>query len=295
MQTTFMRDMILRKIIFSMVLVLSLFLKAFEARIQSEETPVQGESQIDLFKRFFVAISPETDYECEEELKKLKADAMVPIDSGTNPVTIRVGDPFFLVKNGSKIVKGTLIKFFSSCEFGRVGLLRLKEKIIWTTRGNWDVLAFAQKKPSPDVMGSVTHLKIDEKLAIQYLSIIDPHMPKHYGDVSLSAVKIFPPRSSDEYLFVAATFYKTKEVYGDDRSYKFSGFLFRHGIKEMVFMEQIPGLISINGITDLDRDGIYEVLVLVHPDNKNPEAQMRLFNGNALSESKRVMATFVPL
>jgi hypothetical protein len=155
----------MRKVVLFMMLVLSLFLKAFEARLESadlsnieishpEEIPVQGVSQIDLFKRFFVAISPETDYECEEELKKLKADAMVLIDSETDSATIRVGNPFFLVKDGSKIVEGTLIKFFSSCGFGRVGLLSLKEKIDGTSFNN-GLMAFAQKKPSSDVIGSV--------------------------------------------------------------------------------------------------------------------------------------------
>ena len=156
------------KVVLFMILVLSLFFKTFEARLESadlqnikdmevidrKDISVQGKSKIDLFKRFFVAISPETDYECEEELKKLKADAMVLIDSETDSATIRVGNPFFLVKDGSKIVEGTLIKFFSSCGFGRVGLLSLKEKIDGTSFNN-GLMAFAQKKPSSDVIGSV--------------------------------------------------------------------------------------------------------------------------------------------
>jgi hypothetical protein len=303
----------MRKIVLFMMLVLSLFFKTFEVRLESadlpsikdvevgspKDIPVQRNSQ-DLLKRFFLVGAPEwNDYDCVEHEKQPKADAVVFIDSDINPATIHVGDPFFIVGNESKIVKGTVIKFWLSCDSGRVGLLRLKEKIDWFMPGNWGLLAFAQKKPSPDVLGSVTHL--DDKSARRFRSIIEPQIPKHYtgriGDVNISAARFVPPGSSEEYLLVTATFFETKEGYEDPAKFsKYSGFLFRHENKKMVLLEKVPGLVSINGITDLDRDRIYEVLVLVRSNDSYTETnvQMRLFNGKTLSESKRVMAEFTP-
>jgi len=282
----------MRKIVFSMVLVLSLFLKAFEARIQSEETPVQGESQNDLFKRFFLVVPTVwNDFKCEEqikELKQLKADAMVLLDfEETDPGTVRVGDPFFIVKNESRIVTGTLIEFFSSCEFGRVGLLRLKEKDWAIPENNGGTLAFAHTKPALDVLGSVKHL--DEKSARQYLSMIEPKIPKYYGDVHISAVRFVPPRSHEKYLLVSSYFFETKEDYNDAiKSSNRSGFLFRLEGKEMVLLEQVSGLADITGITDLDSDGVYEVLVLIGSGCCST-LEMRLFDGKVLSKSKRIM------
>ena len=298
----------MRKVVLFMMLVLSLFLKAFEARLESadlsnieishpEEIPVQGVSQIDLFKRFFLVNSTgcygecmyERDSDRAEQIKNLKADATVLIDSETAD-TIRIGDPFFIVSDGSKIVKGTFVGFLSSCRRGCIGLLRLKEKIDWYILGNVRPLAFAQKKPSPDILGSVTHL--DEKSARKYLPIIKPKIPKHYGDVVISAVIIVPPKSPEKYFLVTADFFETKQDYetGGYRfgNHRFSGFLFRQRGKEIVLLEQVPGLVDINGITDLDRDGIYEVLVRLQSNDKFPEmrTQIQLFNGKAIVQEE---------
>ena len=306
----------MRKIILLIVFFLSLSLKFTGASLQSadlptiknmeaanpNDLPVQEKSQ-DLFKRFFLVVYPAAGPELnlklkhEEEIKWTENHAMVIIDSKTARKTIRIGDPFFIVKNRSKLAEATLIKFFSSYLYGSVGLLRLKERVDWGTPGNGSAqLAFSKKKPSSDVLGSVTYL--DKESSRQYLSMIKPHMPKHYGDVSLSAIKIFPPRSSEEYLLVAVEFFETKEKYesaqnsDDDRKdgSECTGFLFHQRAKEMVLLEQVPGLISIDGITDLDRDGVYEVLVYIG-GCWGGQSEMHLFDGKVLSKSKRIMGS----
>lgn len=291
----------MRKTVLFIVLALGLFLKTFDVQLESadlpdlkdkemshsNDPPVQGRPQTDLFEKFFLVGSPDFDYDCREKIERLKADAIVLITSSTT----RIGDPFFIISAESNIIKGTLFKFFSSCDYGRIGLLRFKEKTDWPLRRS-EGLAFAQK-PSPDIVGSIT--RIDSKSARQYFSLIEPHMPKYYGDVSVGAYRVVPPGSHEEYLLIDTNYYETEGHKADDDA-SFAGFLFGQGAKGMDLLAYVPGLAHVYNITDIDRDGIYEVMVLARPEpaNLDTQIQIRLFDGKTLSESKRVMVYFEP-
>jgi len=281
----------MKKIVLFVVFFLSFSLKSTVTILESADLPTIKD---DLFKQFFLVVYPEAGFDLnlkyEEEMKWVENHAMVIIDSETGLNTLRIGDPFFIVKNESKIAEATLIKFFSSYRYGPVGLLRLKEKIDWAMPGNGDALAFAKKKPAPDTIGSVTYL--DEKSQKKHLSWIEPYIPKHYGNIRIvNVARVIPPRSPEEYILINAEYYETKEKYESDQNndwkteYQSIGFLFHQKAKKMVLLEKVDGLSNIDGITDINRDGIYEVLVFTDSTG----SEMRLFDGKALSESKRFM------
>ena len=191
-----------------------------------------------------------------------------------------------IISNASGILKGTVIYTIKQCiDDIPVGALEMDEPLEW--RGlDRARLGIRGKKPSPDRIGSVkphsdilketkinkfirSQIPLNEQLNIQNISIV------------------LPPSSSKKYIFVHVSHFDPK-IYkkAGDNAVTDIGFLFIDDTERtMVLKEQ--GLTKIYNITDLDKDGIFELLIF--KGGRGGTYEIWLFNGKEFTGEKKIL------
>jgi hypothetical protein len=213
--------------------------------------------------------------------------ALLILRPGTAADAAKTKPEFFVLPRPSGLTKGQLVEVISGCEEHEEsnatpeGVLQLEREILWDDD---PVLAVKGQQPTPRQVGSVTPIT-DRAERKPYLDVIRGHLPREHEFYVRQAVRVAVPGSEASYIFVGAAHFKPEQEREGEKSYRTTGFLFLPDARTPRVLVQEPGLGLVLGLTDLDGDGIAEVLV---HDGEGLAGQynIRLFDGKTLSEPK---------
>lgn len=268
-------------------------------RVQSEtqkQAKIQREKEITkankrLFDQFFLVRPAEWFGKCEG---KLAEEAILIIGPGTKLTDIKAGDEFFIIKHSSGIVKGILTRIAPSCAPSLgvdnlpMGLLKTEDEIDWGS--SYDALiAIKGKALVPLQVGSVKHIKGDPENKT-YIDQIRSNIPITNKFNVEDIVRVTPPLSDRRYAFASVRYYNPKEyeIAGDNAS-KTAGFLFSIENKRQRLIIKINDLTRIFSITDLDKNGIYEVAGHNSEGCCGGSYEVRLFDGEKFYGARKML------
>lgn len=256
----------------------------------------------DFFDRLFIVGSPEK-FSCEKNGVKTGATFKLPPD--TDLSDFNWGDPFYLVKNADApaLIKAKLVRLLSPCYENPIGLLETSEEIVWQPyqESDWNrstlFLAIKGAAPPLERIGSVkkaqTMIVADlPPVDLAYWNQMKPHIPEGRRLHLFEETVISPPNSKETYVEIGIGHSdpRNDEMGGDEGV--FTRFLFVReaaGPRLLLQGEEVPKVLAIS---DLDGDGLYEVLVDAVADNYG-SYEIRLFDGKGFSEPKRVLYKWV--
>jgi hypothetical protein len=259
----------------------------------SSETFALSSKSKESFDSFFLAHPAEWYGECKG---KLEGQAVVIIRPDTDTKSLKKGDPFYIVTHSSGTVRGILTRLLPPCKpslsIDRVsyGLLRMEGKVDWDSSYD-SLLAVKAKRVLSDQVGSVKTLKEDDPEKEAYLNWIRPNIPENRDFEIDKVIRIITPGFKScpkTYYFILIYHFivKGERIIREPEN---RSFLFLKGRETPLLLRQDEFLSRILGITDLDKDGVYEVLVH-HTVSENEGAyEMRLFDGKTFSEPQKIL------
>lgn len=240
----------------------------------------------DIFNRFFLIRPSDFLTPCEEELPATsQAGAVVILEEGEEKSETHPGDHFYIVTESSDIVEGVLTDIISPCgdsfnyENRPLGILRLEKNIEWESSYPASV-GIRNLRPSPSMVGQVEKGADDPYPGI-YTLMMDKTSA---SGLSLDVHKIFQmPSSSRVFVQTLANY----DALGND-VFQYMGFLFVMEHDTPVLLESGDHFSDILAITDIDENGVAEVLLRSYGDYEGTY-DIRLFDGKRLSEVKKVL------
>ena len=252
-----------------------------------------------LLDSFFLVRPPGFFQLSRKEISKNTAAIIFSVENAGN---IKTGDNFIVITKSSEIVKGTLNKIINPCpspmntDDAVCGELLLGKEIDWSKNSYDDastasLLAIKGKTLSQDVVGSIKPLSTD---AIKTYGPILNKYTKDYNYSYTEAVRILPPHSNVEYDFISLSYFNTIEYKtAGDKAIKYTSFLFRKDINKNILLLHDNKLQMILAVTDVNNDGIYEVLVYTSPDIYEGTYEVRLFNGTKFVGNSRELYSWI--
>lgn len=207
---------------------------------------------------------------------------------------IKHGEEFYIIKDSSNVIKGIFKKIITNCNnlFNRdgisFGLLQLEKKIEWSSDLE-ALISIRGVKPYRDIIGTIKLLS--ENHGDEYLKIIKKHIPADEDTIIIEeSVRLTMPGLSYKYDFMTVTHGKSgayKEV--GDNALITTGFLFiKEGKFPRLLRKKDFDVASFISITDLDKNGIFEVTV--HSGTSYEGSyEVRFFDGENISDTKKVL------
>ena len=245
--------------------------------------------QDSLFENVFLVRPPEW-RNCDP---KVDAEAILIIRRDSDINSINDGDEFFIINHEGKIVKSILTRIIKDCEFSfnlhgvPLGFLQASEAIKWETEFD-ALLAIKDRRPSPNEIGSVT-FKEKESVSKDFLDYIKQKIPPKEEFSVVKFASIFPPGSKTTYALARVTHFDpvNYETAGD-KALASMGFLFSIGRKGRSLLLEGRDIPSILNITDLNQDGIFEVLAILG-GMYSASYEMLLFDEEKFSDAKKTL------
>ena len=248
----------------------------------------------------FFLVRPPAFLELADKIMPAKTAAIIfPLDVFS---TIKEGDTFSIITKSSAIVTGTVNKFINPCpsemntDAAACGELLLEKNIVWG-KGYYDdavsssLLAVKGKALSNNNVGSFEPL---QKNAVKQY---EPAMKKYMKGYTYSfgeAVRIVPPHSRKTYDFISLDYFKSEEYATlGDKAIEHTSFLFAVDNKKATLLLHDNALQRIIALTDVNGDGIDEVLVFVSSDIYEGTYEMRLFDGTKFIGESRELYTWI--
>ena len=225
---------------------------------------------------------------CNEKIFDIAAVAI--IDSRLVP-NIKIGEDFFVITESAAVIKGALKKLIS-CEHdfnvdnAAFGLLKFTKKIDWH-RGD-AYIAIKGINPSSDILGSIRPLTKDTERIC--LNMIRKHIPQN-EDISIEfAARIALPASSKEYDFISVDHFDPDSYkQAGDKALNTTGFLFVKANNKRPILLQKNNITKVIGLTDLNKDGIFEVIVHASDGAYEGSYEVRFLDSKGFSETKKVL------
>ncbi len=231
-------------------------------------------------------------------------EAIVIFRVGSHRKALTSGDEFFVVNSPSRLLRGVLTAIVQECppallsDSVVLGLLTLDSPIQW--RDSFDsTLGIRAPKPLPAQIGSVVPLT-DKRERERYLKLVRARIPQKeeingpdfWGDPQM-AVRITLPRSRKEYVFMTVAHFEPG-VYqqAGDKALQWTGFLFVASQMLPVLIWQEPGVDRVISVTDLNDDGIYQILTR-ESGYPSAEYELRLFDGKTLTKPLKTLYQFI--
>ncbi len=222
-------------------------------------------------------------------------EAIVIFRVGTHRKALTLGDEFFVIDPPSRLIRGVLTAIVKECPWPAfivdnvvLGLLTLDSPIHWIDSSD-STLGIKAPKPLPAQIGSIVPLTNKRELQ-RYLEIARARIPQNhkiYGPDFWTAVRITIPRSKMEYVFVTVAHDDPQNPlhYGSH----WTGFFFIPNRIVPVLVWQEAELERVISVTDLNDDGIYQILT------RGPGAHydVRLFDGKKLSEPLKTLYIWI--
>ena len=132
--------------------------------------------------------------------------------------------------------------------------------------------------------------KLPKNYAKKYLESIRKHLPANEEFYADEVISISLPNPKRTYDFISVIHHNIEEFKtAGDKADRWTSFLFIGSNKESKLLTKIEKLSSIIGITDLNGDGIYEVLITYNDSAYEVSYEIRLFDGKRISGTKRVL------
>lgn len=222
---------------------------------------------------------------------KLKGDhALAIIPPETDQRSINLGDEFFVITTNSVVVRGTVKKILETCGYDgdiSCALLHLNKKVKFSNASD-SLLGVRGKYPSADMLGTLK--KISKDYANRYSESIKKHLSSNETFYIDEAINISLPNSKIKYDFLSIVHHNQERFKTEgDKADEWTSFLFITGGKKPNLLIKNKKISSIIGIADLDKNGIYEVLLTYNNTPYEVSYEIRLFDGKKFSETKKVL------
>lgn len=201
-----------------------------------------------------------------------------------------VGTQFQILTRFGQLVKGSIIKTLKrdDCDYGFLteddisfGLLRVKEKVDWKKDEADGLVALESRLIQNKRVGKVLEIN-DGDLKSQCLAIIQPIFRDTTKVRLKRALLIVTPDSEGKFFFISvdtiASFDFEEPI----------GFLFSVNNDRPVLVLTESFLSNIFTISDLDNDGVFEILLYVSRISSG-SFEVRLFDKNKFTDKKRIL------
>ncbi len=244
-----------------------------------------------LLKQFFLVRS--TNY-VDLQDDETPMDAIIVLDKGYDSLKNILGQRFFVLFDSQQILKGDLSEIanrpllFGNFGDYSIGRLRFDKRINWQPDTYYNLLA-VQGKPPP--LSSIIQLKShSEKSQVSsYLKQIKSQLPTN-NTYQLIATQQFSLNGSNKrYVFISVEHYDV-EIYktAGDKALNSMGFLFASVSTGAKLIEVMPYVNRLLGITDINRDGVFEFFVSTNAIYDGTY-EILLFDGQRFLDIKRIL------
>lgn len=202
--------------------------------------------------------SPDTDNKCT------KGDQTEAVSVGNDSVTILRGDRFQIITHRNGILNAEVIDTCKASTYFENGLflLRANEYVGW--EGEYDaLLAVKGDSIQSDQIGSVARVRLNQIYRASACEALKGQIPPTDTIIAESGPLLIPPKSSRLYLFVPTEHYDIKDYRGNgEKAIASLGLLFEIRDEGLTLLISEKDLENIYSISDIDSDGIWEMLVL---------------------------------
>lgn len=235
----------------------------------------------ELRSRSILVRSPDTDESCT------KNEQSKAVSVGNENVSIQIGDRFQIITHKSGVMNAKVIDKCKPSTYFQEGLfvLRANDYIDW--EGDYDAL-FAIKGDAiqPDQVGSASGIRLNRLFRASVFDALKGRVPPTDTIVVESGTLLSPPNSTRLYLFVSIEHFNIENYRGaGDKAIASKGLLFEIRGSELPLLIAESGLESIFSISDVDNDGIWELLV--HSGGWGGGTyELRFFDGSKFTKSK---------
>jgi hypothetical protein len=208
------------------------------------------------------------------------------VSVGSDSVSIRAGDDFQIITHANGCLRAKVMDkckpsfWFSEGLF----LFRASDYIDWS--GEFDaLLAIKGNAIQSDQVGSIARIHPNALHRAAILKALKGRIPSNDTVRAEHAVIISPPNSTRLFLFVPAEHYDRKYESVPDDAIVTEGLLFEFRDQQLSLLISETGLERVYSISDLDNDGIWEIL-LESGDWAGGTYQLRFLDGDHFRKEK---------
>jgi len=205
--------------------------------------------------------SPDTDKDCTDNNRTMA------VSVGNDSVSIRAGDDFQIITHANGILSARVMdKCKPSFWFSKgLFLFRAEDYIDWS--GEFDaLLAVKGNALESNQAGSIARIHPNAVHRASILKALKGRISPNDTVRAEHAMIVSPPNSTRLFLFVPAEHYDRKYESVPDDAIVTEGLLFELQGSQISLVISETGFLDVYTISDLDNDGVWEMLVQVQAD-----------------------------